>query len=230
MLLGETIMSVGSIVLLDIVLGGDNAVLIAMASKNLPAAQRRKAILWGTLGAILIRLLLTALALYLLRLPLLQFAGGITLLYIGWKLLAQEKNLDCSAGKNLTDAVKIIISADVLMGLDNILAIAGASQGKLWLVLVGLAISIPVIMLGSRVILGWMDRFPWIVYAGAAVLAFTAGQMVVKDELFQEMIAAYIPGCEVFLPVVTSMALVSTGIFINLRNARSIESDNSTHC
>lgn len=229
MLIGETIVALGSIILLDIVLGGDNAVLIAMASKNLPEAQRRKAILWGTLGAILIRLLLTGAALYLLELPLLQFLGGIALLYIGWKLVAQEKHLACDTGKDLRGAIKIIISADVLMGLDNILAIAGASHGNLWLMCAGLAISIPVIMLGSQVILSWMDRFPWIIYAGAGVLAFTAGQMMVKDELFRGMVASSIPGGEVLLPAVSSVLLVSAGVFVNLRNARSAKSENCQH-
>lgn len=165
-------MALGSIILLDILLGGDNAVVIAMAANKLPANLRRKAILIGTGGAVVIRLVMTLIAVWLLTIPFLQALGGLILLPIAVKLLVpaeQEENV--TASDSLMGAIKTIIIADAAMGVDNVLAIAGASHGSFLLVACGFLISIPIIVGGSTIIGKLMDRFPVILYAAPACWA-----------------------------------------------------------
>ena len=177
-----------AIVLLDLVLAGDNAIVIALAARNLPKSLQKKAVVWGTLGAIFVRVALTAVVVYLLKLPGLMLVGGIVLLPIAWKLLnPAQADSGGPHGINATDnfwaALRTIVIADALMGLDNVLAIAGASNGHLSLVIIGLAISVPLIVWGSTLILKWIERFPIIVYIGAGAIAFTAGRMMAHDHL-----------------------------------------------
>ncbi|RYD03948.1 hypothetical protein N752_17855 [Desulforamulus aquiferis] len=174
-----------TIIVIDIVLGGDNAIIIAMASKNLPVEQRKKAIIWGTFGAVAIRAALTVVALQLLKIPLLQFVGGLLLVWIALKLLKQDHQCDVNvkAGCTLREAIQTIIIADVVMGVDNVLAIAGAAHGSVTLVIMGLAISVPIIVWGSTLVLKLMDRYPIVTQIGAGVLAWTAGSMISMIEL-----------------------------------------------
>ncbi|OPY57420.1 MAG: Integral membrane protein TerC family protein [Pelotomaculum sp. PtaU1.Bin035] len=211
----EVVISILSIIVIDIVLGGDNAVMIAMACKALPAEQRKKAIILGTAGAVIVRVALTAIALYLLKIPLLQFAGGVLLVWIALKLLLEEKDIECKVGKSLINAIKIIIMADVVMGIDNVLGIAGAAQGSLERVIFGLLFSVPIIVWGSTIILKWLDRYPGIVYVGAGVLAFTAGKMIVKDIIIYRNIGQYVPYFDFALPVAVLIFVLVTGLYIN---------------
>lgn len=173
-----------SIVLIDLVLAGDNAIVIGMASRNLPKEQQRKAIMWGTVGAIGVRILATLLVVYLLKIPGLLLIGGLLLIWIAYKLLVEEKDHDnIKAGQSLGAAIRTIVIADTVMGLDNVLAIAGASHGSPLLVALGLIISVPIVVWGSTIILKWIERFPWIIYLGAAVLAYTAGGMIVDEPI-----------------------------------------------
>ncbi|WP_079529419.1 TerC family protein [Halobacillus hunanensis] len=170
------------IVSIDLILGGDNAVVIALASRNLPKHQRNKAIFLGTGLAIAARVLLTTVALYLLHIPFLRLIGGILLLYIAIKLLTDTDDTQhIKSSDNLFTAVKTIVFADIVMGFDNVLAIAGASHGEVLLVIIGLLISVPIIIFGSRFILLLMDKFPILIYIGAGILAFTAGEMILED-------------------------------------------------
>lgn len=180
----EFLTSVLMIVGIDVVLGGDNAIVIALASRNLPEAKRNKAILIGTLLAIVLRILLTIIAVYLLDIPFLQLIGGALLTFIAVNLLTDNSNdLSSIQGKTtLFQAVRTIVFADLVMGFDNVIAIAGAAHGRLLLVIIGLLISIPIIIWGSKLILILMERFPLLIYCGAAILSYTAGKMITHED------------------------------------------------
>lgn len=176
-----------AIILLDLVLAGDNAIVIALAARRLPKALQKRAIFWGSFGAIAIRLVLTGVVVYLLELPGLMLAGGVLLLPIAWSLLLQNAESDhqVSASATLWGALRTIIVADALMGMDNVLAIAGASKGHLGLVALGLLISIPLVVWGSTLILKLIERFPLIIYLGAGAIAWTAAHMIASDHLIE---------------------------------------------
>ncbi|SEJ35743.1 TerC family protein [Frateuria terrea] len=176
-----------AIVLLDLVLAGDNAIVIALAARNLPKSLQKKAVFWGTFGAVAVRVALTAVVVYLLKLPGLMLAGGLLLLPIAWKLLKpdDESGHEVDASNSFWSALRTIVVADALMGLDNVLAIAGASKGHLGLVVLGLLISVPLVVWGSTLILKLIGRFPVIVYLGAGAIAWTAGRMIAHDHLLR---------------------------------------------
>ena len=172
------------IVAIDIVLAGDNAVVIAMAVRSLPERQRRQGIFWGALAAVAMRVAITIVAVQLLAIPYLSAVGGALVLWIAVKLLAQEPPHESgvrTAG-NFWQAIRMIMFADLVMSTDNILAIAGASGGSKELVLFGLALSIPIVMFGSALIAMLMDRYPWLAYAGAGILGWTGGEMIGHDQ------------------------------------------------
>ncbi len=175
--------AVGQIILIDIVLSGDNAVVIALACRNLSPEQRRKGIFWGVAGAVGLRVVLTVFAALVMNLPWLKFVGGLLLIWIAVKLMLpeEEEGHDIEASAHLWGAVKTIVIADFVMSLDNVIAVAGAAHGSLLLLLFGLAVSIPLIVWSSQLILRWMERWPWIVLLGAALLGYVAGQMLMTD-------------------------------------------------
>lgn len=177
-----------AIVIIDLVLAGDNAIVIALAARSLPPDLRRKAVLWGTVGAIVVRSSMTLIVVWLLMVPGLRFLGGLALVWIAWKLLVPKgdgEGLHARPVDNFWAAMKTIVIADALMGLDNVLAVAGAAQGSFVLVVLGLLISVPIVVWGSTLILKWVDRFPVIVYIGAGVLAWTAAQMMLHEPLLE---------------------------------------------
>ncbi|RVU49133.1 TerC family protein [Rubrivivax rivuli] len=179
--------AVGQIIMIDILLGGDNAVVIALACRKLPPAQRTKGIIWGTAGAIVLRVILIFFALTLLAIPFLKLVGAALLVWIGVKLLApdEEGHGDINASDKLWAAVKTIIVADLVMSVDNVIAIAGAAQSagehQMALVIFGLVVSIPIIVWGSQLVIKLMDRFPMIITAGGMLLGWIAGTMAVTD-------------------------------------------------
>jgi YjbE family integral membrane protein len=181
--------AVGQIIMIDILLGGDNAVVIALACRKLPPAQRTKGILWGTAGAILLRVILIFFALTLLAIPFLKLVGAALLVWIGIKLLAPEHDDphgNIQGSDKLWAAVKTVIVADLVMSVDNVIAIAGAAQGagqghQMPLVIFGLLVSIPIIVWGSQLVIKLMDRFPIIITAGGMLLGWIAGTMAVSD-------------------------------------------------
>ncbi|KIV60246.1 hypothetical protein AM501_22215 [Aneurinibacillus migulanus] len=177
------------IILINLVLSGDNAVVIALACRKLPEEHRKKAVLIGTVGAIVLRIILTLIAAYLLRVPFIEMVGGLLLLWIAIKLLRNdEEKTDIKQGTSLWAAVKTIIVADFVMGLDNVLGVAGAAGGNIYLLIAGLALSIPIIVWGSTLIMSLMERFSWLIMLGAAVLGWTAGEMVTNDVFVHRMI------------------------------------------
>lgn len=178
--------AVGQIILIDIVLSGDNAVVIALACRNLSPEQRKTGIFWGVAGAISLRVVLTVFAAMVMNLPWLKFVGGLLLIWIAVKLMLpeDEEGHDIAPSAHLWGAVKTIVVADFVMSLDNVIAVAGAAHGSLALLLFGLAVSIPLIVWSSQLILHWMERFPSIVLFGAGLLGYVAGQMLFTDPGF----------------------------------------------
>lgn len=182
-------LAVGQIIMIDILLGGDNAVVIALACRKLPPAQRTKGIIWGTAGAIVLRVILIFFALTLLAIPFLKLVGAALLVWIGIKLLAPQDDDDhanIQASDKLWAAVKTVIVADFVMSLDNVIAIAGAAQGagehhQMPLVIFGLLVSIPIIVWGSQLVIKLMDRFPIVITLGGMLLGWIAGTMAVSD-------------------------------------------------
>ncbi len=183
-----------AIILIDLVLAGDNAIVIALAARSLPPALQKKAIVWGTVGAIVVRSAMTVGVVWLLKVPGLMLVGGLALVWIAYKLIADDGGDEHSGPVATTfwGAMKTIVIADAIMGVDNVLGVAGAAQGSFDLVVIGLLISIPIVVFGSTLVLKLVERFPVIMYIGAGVLAFTAGKMVVNEKI----LAAYFKGPE----------------------------------
>ena len=174
-----------AIILIDLVLAGDNAIVIALAARSLPLHLQKKAIAWGTLGAIVVRSAMTVGVVWLLKIPGLMLAGGLGLLWIAYQLLADQDDKAHSDPVTSTfwGAMKTIVVADALMGVDNVLGVAGAAHGSFDLVIIGLLVSVPIVVFGSTLVLKLVQRFPVIIHAGAAVLAFTAAKMIVNEPL-----------------------------------------------
>ncbi|RAK17045.1 YjbE family integral membrane protein [Anoxybacillus vitaminiphilus] len=214
----EHISSILIIVGIDIILGGDNAVVIAMASRNLPERQRNLAIILGTALAIIVRIILTAAVVYLLKVPFLQLVGGMILLFISLKLLiAKEENAAVIKPRaTLWRAVQTIVTADIAMGLDNVIAIAGAAHGNTFLVIFGFLISVPIIIFGSKVILHWMERYPILVYIGAAILAYTSGKMMTNEQRIQYIYDQF-TFFKSILPILTIIIVIFLGSILNRR-------------
>ena len=173
-----------AIILIDLVLAGDNAIVIALAARNLPAHLQKKAIMWGAFGAIAVRSVMTLGVVWLLQIPGLMLVGGLGLIWIAYKLLSEDGNKehDGPAATTFWGAMKTIVVADALMGVDNVLGVAGAAKGNFDLVVIGLLISVPIVVYGSTMVLKLVERFPVIIKIGAAVLAFTAANMIVGEQ------------------------------------------------
>jgi len=180
----EQIQAIISIIIIDLVLSGDNAVVIGMASRNLPPEQRRKAIIFGGAGAVGLRIFFTAIATVLLGIPYLQAIGGVLLIYIAFKLIrphGQDEHGDIKAAGSMREAIQTIILADVVMSLDNILAVAGAAHGDIRLLIFGLLLSIPILLFGSEMVARLLGRFPAFLYLGVFVLVHAAVAMILHD-------------------------------------------------
>jgi YjbE family integral membrane protein len=186
------------IVLADLVLAGDNAVVIALAARNLPPSQRRRAVFFGAVAAIALRGMLTVAAVFLLRgdLPGVMLAGGIALLWIGYRLAMEEQpdeGEDAVAGAvTMRGAIRTILLADVVMSIDNVLAVAAFAKDDAWLVVFGLALSIPIIMGGATILLRLIDRFPAIVWFGSALIVYVAVELILKDPLVEPLLPAFL--------------------------------------
>lgn len=211
-----------AIIVIDLVLAGDNAIVIALAARNVPKHLQKRAILWGTAGAIIVRTLMTMVVVWLLKIPGLMFAGGALLIWIAYRLLVPSKKEDSehvSSANSFWGAMKTIIVADALMGLDNVLAVAGAAHGSFVLVVMGLLISIPIVIWGSQLILKWVERFPIIVYIGSGVLALTAAKMMLGEPLIADFLKA-----NTLIPPLTYIVVVGGVILGGIRqNHRRIQ-------
>ena len=191
------------IVWVNVVLSGDNAVVIALAARSLPQRQQGKAVAWGAGAAVLLRIILTMAAVEVLKWPYLKLVGGLLLIWIAIRLLMPEDGDDDVEGSdNLIQAIKVILIADLVMSLDNVIAVAAAAKGSTLLLILGLAISIPLVIYGATILMKLMERYPVIVTIGAALLGWVAGEMLVTDASLAAWIAANMPGMHLHLPLV----------------------------
>jgi YjbE family integral membrane protein len=208
---------------IDLLLGGDNAVVIALACRGLPQHQQKKAILFGAGAAIVIRSVLTVFALYLLGIPYLKIIGSVLLVWIGIKLMMPEdghvgEDGKFAGGGTLGAAIKTIIIADVVMSLDNVLAVAAAAHGSMVLIVLGLLISIPIVIFGSTLVLKLMDRYPMLITAGAALLGFVAGQMLFTDPAIKDWTTQTIPYAPKIAPFALALLVVAVGTLLKNKN------------
>ncbi|NLY79961.1 MAG: TerC family protein [Lysinibacillus sp.] len=211
-----------SIIFIDLVLAGDNALLIGMVAKNLPMKQQKKVIILGTIAAIIMRIFFTLLAVKLLAIDGLLLVGGVLLVYISLKLLLTEENTDIRPSKkSFWGAIWTIMLADFLMGIDNIIAVAGAASGNMLLVIIGLVISIPIIVWGSTIVIRIIERYPLVIYLGAGVLAWTASKMIIQDKYVQPFLTNPLP------IVLFQMLLIGTVIFLGfIMRTRKLRTEN----
>ena len=211
--------ALGSIILANIVLSGDNAVVIAMAARALPSHQQKKAIFWGSAAAIVMRIILTLIAVEMLKWPYLKIAGALLLLYIGISLLSDSHDHDSGerhVGDTMT-AIRTILVADLVMSLDNVLAVAAAAQGNTPLLIIGLAVSIPLIVFGSTLLLKVMERFPVIVTLGAALLGYLAGEMLLTDPAVVTRFGAHSGLVDNVAGVIGAITVVVVGLWVQRR-------------
>jgi len=212
------LIAVLQIIAIDIVLGGDNAIIIALACRNLPKHQRRAGILWGTAGAIILRVILVFFATSLMEIPVLRLVGGILLIWIGIKLLTEVETHDLDGkinqSSNLLTAIRTIIIADFVMSLDNALAITAAAKGDIGLVVFGLLLSVPIIIWGSALIIRLMERFPIIITAGAGLLGWLGGGLMISDKLLAEFTASSLPATPTIAATVGTIFVIAVGRFL----------------
>lgn len=211
-----------AIIIIDLVLAGDNAIVIALAARGLPPELRKKAVIWGTVGAIAVRTALTMVVVWLLKIPGLMLLGGALLVWIAYKLLADNEGEghEVSAAGTFWGAMKTIVVADAVMGLDNVLAVAGAAHGSFLLVVIGLLISIPIVIWGSQLILKYVERYPGIIYIGGAVLAWTAAKMILSEPLVKDYFAAY-PALAGLVYIAVIGGVLGGGFWVNHAPARA---------
>jgi YjbE family integral membrane protein len=215
----ELVAAIVNIVIIDLVLSGDNAVVIGMAASRLVGKDRRTAIVWGVVGAIGLRVTFTAMFAILLGIPLLQLVGGLLLVWIAYKLVrppsADHGNVKAASGR--WEAIRTIVMADVVMSLDNILAVGGAAHGELWLLLFGLALSMPLITFGSGFVAWALDRAPWLMFVGGAVLAKVAGEMISHDP-YTKSLASGLPFLQqnVTLPLFGTMTMLEVALELGI--------------
>lgn len=212
-----------NIIIIDLVLAGDNALVIGMAARNLPKQHQKKAIIWGSVGAVVLRVAATLFVVALLAIPGLQLIGGLLLIWISLKLLIEKKHSEeVKAASNIWAAIRTIMIADAVMGIDNVLAIAGAASHNAWLVIIGLAISIPVVVWGSTLVIKLIDKFPFIIYIGAGVLAYTAAKMITEEPLLHFLFEGN-PVMKWTLITIVIAAVLVIGRILKLRGDKPID-------
>lgn len=218
--------ALGSIILANVVLSGDNAVVIALAARSLPAHQQKKAIFWGSGAAIVMRIVLTLIAVEMLKWPWLKVVGALLLLYIGVSLLQEDAGDGDEAHEvgGMAAAIRTILVADLVMSLDNVLAVAAAAKGDTVLLVVGLAVSIPLIIFGSTLLLKVMERFPIIITLGAALLGFLAGEMLLTDPAVTERFGALSHDIVNAAGAVGAVLVVGIGLWLQRRARQNAES------
>ncbi|MEK5165491.1 TerC family protein [Paenibacillus sp. FSL R5-0527] len=221
-------LSLINIVFIDLILAGDNAIVIGMAARKLPRTVQKKAIIYGTGGAVILRIAATLIVVWLLGIPWLLAAGGLMLIFIAYKVLADEGDHDSIEAKDkLWPAVRTIVIADAAMGLDNVIAVAGASQRHMVLVAIGLLISVPIVVWGSTLFIKLLEKFPWIAYLGAAVLAYTAAKMITEEPRFLAFFEDN-PGLRYGLIAVVICGVLLAG-FLKKRRQQKEKDNASTH-
>ncbi|MFC7681529.1 TerC family protein [Paenibacillus sp. GCM10028914] len=219
----ETIWLLVQILIINLVLSGDNALVIAMASKDLPEKNKKRAVWIGTFGAVILRCVLTFGAVLLLKIPYIQAGGALLLLWISFKLLADQhgENIRVSESSSMWRAIITILIADLVMSLDNVLAIAGLANGDLAIIMIGIVLSIPIVVWGSGLISLLLQKFPVLLYIGAGILAYTAGEMILQDAKTGVILTYWLPHSHVILPAALALLVISVSGFKTLNFRRT---------
>ena len=208
------------IIAIDIILSGDNAIVIAMATRGLPKEHQNKAIFYGTAGAVILRILFAAVIVYLLKIPFVHLIGGVLLLWIAYKVLVEgeeEANIKSPSGQK--QAIMTIIIADAVMSLDNVVAVAGAAHGHIGMIALGVFISIPIMIFGSKMIVKMLDKYRWIAYLGSGILAYTAGEMIVSDKKFLDLINLHHGLVTTIITIALTISVLLAGFLVNQKEA-----------
>jgi YjbE family integral membrane protein len=218
------------IIVINILLSGDNAVVIALACRNLPPRQRRWGIVWGAAGAVVLRIILTFFAVSLLKFPYLNLIGGALLIWIGIKLIAEEEGEgpDVQAADRLMVAIRTIIVADLVMSLDNVIGVAGAAKGSVLLIVFGLVLSIPLVIVGAQLIMKLIDRFPILIIGGGGLLGYVAGEMIVMDTAIAPWIDANAHWLHWALPVAGILVVVGAAKWMQMRAVKHAQTTETT--
>lgn len=217
------------IIVIDLTLAGDNALVIALAVRTLPKRQQFWGRIWGTAGAVGLRLLFITVATMLLKIPFLQLVGGLLLLWIAFKLVRQQIGAEeghVRHGGSLREAIWIIIVADAVMSLDNVLAVAAAAHGDLTLVVFGIALSLPIVVWGSGLLAALMNRFVWIIWLGGGILGYVAGEMILKERHLERLIDPTNPAHDL-LPILPAVVIVALGWWFSIQNGRKKVPENA---
>jgi YjbE family integral membrane protein len=216
------------IIVIDLTLAGDNALVIALAIRTLPKRQQFWGRIWGTAGAVGLRLLFITIATILLKIPFLQLVGGLLLLWIALKLVRQQTGAEghVRQGSSLRESVWIIIVADAVMSLDNVLAVAAAAHGDLTLVVFGIALSLPIVVWGSGILAALMNRFVWIIWLGGGILGYVAGEMILKERHLERLIDPANPAHDL-LPILPAVIIVALGWWFSIQNGRKKVPENA---
>jgi YjbE family integral membrane protein len=220
------------IIVIDLTLAGDNALVIALAVRTLPKRQQFWGRIWGTVGAVGLRLLFIAVATILLKIPFLQLVGGLALLWIAFKLVRQQSGVEGEGdghvrhGSSLREAIWIIIVADAVMSLDNVLAVAAAAHGDMTLVVFGIALSLPIVVWGSGILATLMNRFVWIIWLGGGILGYVAGEMILKERNVEQLLDHANPAIGL-LPLLPAVILVALGWWFSIQNGRKKVPENA---
>jgi len=216
-----------NIVFLDLILAGDNAIVIGLAARNLPPSTQKRAIFYGTGGAVLLRILATIVVVWLLKIPWLLLVGGILLIGIAYKLLADDDDhTDIKAGRTLWGAIRTIIVADAAMGLDNVIAVAGAAQQNIVLVILGLLVSVPIVVWGSTLFIKLIERFTWIIYLGSAVLGYTASNMITEEKRLHPFFEDH-PALRIAFIAIVIIGVLAAGYLKKRSDQRKKNNENS---
>jgi YjbE family integral membrane protein len=219
------------IIWINIILSGDNAVVIALAARSLPPEQQRKAVFWGSGAAVVLRIILTVVAAKLLALPYLQIAGGLLLLWIGVQLLSEEdeeENGDVKSHGSLGAAIRTILVADLVMSLDNVIGVAGAAKGSVLLIVFGLVVSIPLVVVGAQLIMKLIERMPFLIIAGGGLLGYVAGEMMVEDTAIASWINAHAHWLHWVVPIAGIAIVVAVAKWMQTRAAKSAQTSGTS--
>ena len=226
--MSEALVSLAQISVINIVLSGDNAVVIALACRRLSPKHQKVAFIWGSVGVVVLMVVLTAIVVWLLSLPYLEIVGSLMLTWIGIKLLAAEEEGGGEDGveqkSTLMAAIRTIIIADIIMSLDNVLAMAGAAKGHMWMLFVGLAITVPVILFGSALLMKLMERFPFFVLVGAGLIGWVAGEMIISDPSIKDWVENNASFLHWVSPIGFTVIVIATGKILERIAARKATS------
>ncbi|WP_219834018.1 TerC family protein [Paenibacillus sp. R14(2021)] len=220
----ELLLLILEILLVNLVLSGDNAVVIALASRNLPAENRQKAVWWGATAAVGLRIVLTAVAVFLLKVPFIQIAGALLLFWVAVSLLKDDgESKNIVGAQSLWKAIRVIVMADFIMSLDNVLAIASIAENNIWIMAIGIALSIPIIVWGSQLIMVLLHKFPVFIYIGAGILGYTAGEMLEESDTFTSALRKVAEWADNLFPFLCGVLVIAVGYVLQKRERSRVQ-------